>query len=117
MQPFVRKWSEYKMTTTEHVFVTFGLTCFIHLFQVETIGDAYMVVGGVPERTPDHMNRICDMALGMIHESNLVISPATKKPLQVASSPSMMYLLQYLNLREWKIELEVEFHIKIIIPL
>ena len=33
------------------------------LEKVKTIGDAYMVVGGIPEPTPDHTERIAAMAL------------------------------------------------------
>jgi len=34
--------------------------------KVKTIGDAYMVVAGLPEEKPDHAEAIADMALGMI---------------------------------------------------
>lgn len=34
--------------------------------KIKTIGDAYMVVGGLPEPRPDHAHAIADMALGMI---------------------------------------------------
>jgi len=35
------------------------------LEKIKTIGDAYMVVGGVPEFKPDHIAAIADMALAM----------------------------------------------------
>jgi class 3 adenylate cyclase len=35
------------------------------LEKVKTIGDAYMVVGGVPMATADHVERVADMALDM----------------------------------------------------
>ena len=36
-----------------------------HLEKIKTIGDAYMVVGGVPTAMPDHLSAIADMALDM----------------------------------------------------
>lgn len=35
------------------------------LEKIKTIGDAYMVVGGLPERKPNHLEAIADMALAM----------------------------------------------------
>ncbi|MGK7925550.1 MAG: adenylate/guanylate cyclase domain-containing protein [Spirulina sp.] len=35
------------------------------LEKIKTIGDAYMVVGGLPERKPGHLEAIADMALAM----------------------------------------------------
>lgn len=35
-------------------------------FEVETIGDAYMVVSGAPVKENDHADRVCDMALDMV---------------------------------------------------
>jgi hypothetical protein len=55
--------------------------------QVETIGDAYMVVGGLPEVTPRHASFVANMALDMIVKANEVHSPATGKPLQVMRCP------------------------------
>ena len=38
------------------------------LEKIKTIGDAYMVVGGLPEQRPDHAEAIADMAVGMQRE-------------------------------------------------
>ena len=54
--------------------------CFV---KVETIGDAYMVVAGVPEVISDHAQRVCNFGLDMIGAASSVPSPATGKPLQV----------------------------------
>jgi class 3 adenylate cyclase len=35
------------------------------LDKVKTIGDAYMVIGGVPTASPDHLERVADFALDM----------------------------------------------------
>lgn len=38
------------------------------LEKIKTIGDCYMVVGGVPETRPDHCAAVAAMALGMVRE-------------------------------------------------
>ncbi|KAL8603738.1 hypothetical protein ACOMHN_024354 [Nucella lapillus] len=53
------------------------------VYKVETIGDAYMGVAGVPEAQEDHAERVADFAMGMIVETSHVNSPATGLPLQI----------------------------------
>ncbi|QDZ23184.1 guanylate cyclase [Chloropicon primus] len=43
-----------------------------NLFKVETIGDAYMVVGGVPAAQSDHAARVCRMALEMVEVAGTI---------------------------------------------
>lgn len=38
----------------------------LNLEKIKTIGDAYMVAGGLPEEQPDHAVVVADMALGMM---------------------------------------------------
>ena len=61
------------------------LFCLIWLVfvQVETIGDAYMVVGGLHKIVSTHAVRIANQALGMLFVSRNVKSPVTHKPLDV----------------------------------
>ena len=60
------------VTKLNEIFFRFDeLTTRHGLEKIKTIGDAYMVVGGVPEPRPDHTQAIADLALDMlsaIHE-------------------------------------------------
>ena len=38
----------------------------LNLEKIKTIGDAYMVAGGLPEQNPNHAIAVADMAIGMI---------------------------------------------------
>lgn len=46
-------------------------------YQVETIGDAYMVVAGAPEKKASHAERVCDMALDMVDAITDLKDPST----------------------------------------
>ncbi|NXU91279.1 GCYB2 cyclase, partial [Xiphorhynchus elegans] len=61
------------------------LRCFIVHFKetVETIGDAYMVVGGVPVPVPTHAERVANFALGMIMAAKGVQNPVSGNPIQI----------------------------------
>jgi class 3 adenylate cyclase len=52
------------------------------LEKIKTIGDAYMVVGGLPEPRPDHAEAVAEMALALREEAGRHLDPAGR-PLQV----------------------------------
>lgn len=52
---------------------------------METIGDAYMVVAGVPDITDQHAALVAEQAMDMVAAAQEVVSPVTGKPLQVRS--------------------------------
>jgi class 3 adenylate cyclase len=59
------------------VFTVFdGLVDRYGLEKVKTIGDAYMVVGGMPERTDDHPARVAAMALDLAEAVDRIDSAA-----------------------------------------
>lgn len=53
------------------------------LLQVETIGDAYMVVAGAPEKTKYHAHNICDMALDMVRSIDHLKDPSNGNNIQI----------------------------------
>ncbi|KPP68053.1 guanylate cyclase soluble subunit beta-2-like, partial [Scleropages formosus] len=59
------------------------LTSIHDVYKVETIGDAYMVVGGVPVPTETHAERVANFALGMRIAAREVTNPITGKPIQI----------------------------------
>lgn len=56
---------------------------FLFQTQVETIGDAYVVVAGVPEPVEDHADRLIAMGLDMITATRNVLSPVNGEPIQM----------------------------------
>ncbi|XP_057887399.1 LOW QUALITY PROTEIN: guanylate cyclase soluble subunit beta-2-like [Melospiza georgiana] len=59
------------------------LTTVHDVYKVETIGDAYMVVGGVPVPVPTHAERVANFALGMIMAAKGVQNPVSGNPIQI----------------------------------
>ncbi|XP_072524856.1 guanylate cyclase soluble subunit beta-2-like isoform X2 [Salminus brasiliensis] len=59
------------------------LTTVHNVYKVETIGDAYMVVGGVPIPVSSHAERVANFALGMIMAAKEVTNPVTGGPIQI----------------------------------
>lgn len=47
---------------------------------METIGDAYMVVSGVPERSKYHAEHVADLALDMISAMPTLVDPSKSSP-------------------------------------
>jgi len=45
-----------------------GVVDNFRVYKVETIGDAYMVVSGLPERATDHASQIAQMSLALLHK-------------------------------------------------
>jgi class 3 adenylate cyclase len=52
------------------------------LEKIKTVGDAYMVAGGLPEPRPDHAEAVAEMALALRDEAGRHLDP-TGRPLQV----------------------------------
>jgi len=69
--------------TLNGLFSTFDQLARRHgLEKIKTIGDAYMVAGGVPDPRPDHAQAVAEMALAMRQEAAKRTDPSGQ-PLQV----------------------------------
>ncbi|GLV35342.1 Guanylyl cyclase at 88E [Carabus blaptoides fortunei] len=53
------------------------------VYKVETIGDAYMVVCGAPDKDPNHSQRVCDMAMDMVEAITDLKDPSTGSHLRI----------------------------------
>lgn len=56
------------------------------VYKVETIGDAYMVVAGAPDKDANHAERVCDMALDMVDAITDLKDPSTGQHLRIRES-------------------------------
>ena len=66
------------------LFSKFDALCDKHgVYKVETIGDAYMVVSGLPEKNELHADALADFALDMVEAARTVPSPSDGQPLQI----------------------------------
>jgi guanylate cyclase len=66
------------------MYTKFDKACGNHsVYKVETIGDAYMVVSGLPERTDNHAGEIVEMGFDMLNNIDTVCNPATQEPLKI----------------------------------
>ncbi|XP_067636495.1 soluble guanylate cyclase 88E [Eurosta solidaginis] len=54
-----------------------------NVYKVETIGDAYMVVSGAPEKSVNHADKVCDMALDMVDAITDLKDPSTGQHLRI----------------------------------
>lgn len=63
--------------TLDELFSTFDRLAELHgLEKIKTIGDAYMVAGGLPEPRPDHAEAVADMALELRRAVSERVDPA-----------------------------------------
>jgi len=66
------------------LFTKFDRLVTLHdVYKVETVGDSYMTVGGVPELVENHCEKILNLSLGMIWEARTVMDPVTNSGLLV----------------------------------
>ena len=56
---------------------------------METIGDAYMVVGGVPIPDDAHAQKVAGFALDQVQSVTDLTSPISGDPIRVSRSPDV----------------------------
>lgn len=61
---------------------------------METIGDAYMVVCGAPDKDAQHAQRICDMAFDMVEAITDLKDPSTGNKNDLFSFKVTRFLIQ-----------------------
>ena len=68
-----------------------------HIFQIETIGDAYMVASGLPKRNGDkHVSEIANMAVDLL-ESVATFKVRTSRQIKVLWGTMIMSSVLCLN--------------------
>jgi class 3 adenylate cyclase len=59
------------------------------LEKIKTVGDAYMVAGGLPTPRPDHAQAVAEMALALREEASRHLDPTVGRwPSASASTPA-----------------------------
>ena len=62
------------------------IALFVFLFilsQVQTIGDACMVLSGAPVEVPNHAELITDYGFSIVEAIGKILDPSTQKPLEI----------------------------------
>ncbi|CAJ0596905.1 unnamed protein product [Cylicocyclus nassatus] len=68
----------------EKLFHRFDRLVGIHnVYKIDTVGDNFMTVAGIPDEFPEHAEMMCYTAIGMLWEARSVLEPVSKKPIQV----------------------------------
>ena len=75
---------QYVMDMLNELFSKFDKLCEDHgVYKVETIGDAYMVVSGMPEPNAQHADALAGFAVDMVKVAQTVLSPLNQQPLNI----------------------------------
>ena len=75
---------QFVMDLLNDLFGRFDNLCETHnVYKIETIGDAYMVVAGLPNPNPRHADAIAAFALDMMKAAAEVMSPVDNQPLKI----------------------------------